>query len=128
MIKRIQTKKAPKVLGTYSQGTSFDNLIFTSGQIGINPSSGELVTKNFEDETYQVLENINSILEYEGSNIHNILKLSVFIIDLNNFKQVNDFFSKFFNGEYPARSVVEVSKLPLDANIEIEAIAIKNEI
>ena len=125
MINRVKTKNAPKAIGAYSQGSIFENLVFTSGQIAINPISGNLVTDDFSKEVEQVLENIKSVLEAGGSNLDNIIKLTVFITDMSNFKFVNEVFETFFIDEYPARSVVEVSGLPLNVNIEIEAIGIK---
>ena len=122
MIKKIKTNNAPQAIGAYSQGVAVNELVFTSGQIGINPDTGLLVTDNFTAEVTQVLNNVKSVLESGGSNIKDAIKLSVFVTDLSNFKLLNDAFSNFFNGEYPARSVVEVSALPLNANIEIEAI------
>ena len=125
LINRVKTKNAPKAIGAYSQGSIFENLVFTSGQIAINPISGNLVTDDFSKEVEQVLENIKSVLEAGGSNLDNIIKLTVFITDMSNFKFVNEVFETFFIDEYPARSVVEVSGLPLNVNIEIEAIGIK---
>ena len=125
MINRVKTKNAPKAIGAYSQGSIFENLVFTSGQIAINPISGNLVTDDFSKEVEQVLENINSVLEAGGSNRDNIIKLTVFLTDMSNFKFVNEAFENFFTYDYPARSVVEVSGLPLNVNIEIEAIGIK---
>ena len=125
MIKRIKTKNAPKAIGAYSQGSIFENLVFTSGQIAINPISGNLVTDNFSKEVEQVLENVKSVLQAGGSNLDNIIKLTVFITDMSNFKFVNEVFETFFINDYPARSVVEVSGLPLNVNIEIEAIGSK---
>ena len=125
MINRIKTKNAPKAIGAYSQGSIYENLVFTSGQIAIDPISGNLVTDDFSKEVEQVLENIKSVLEAGGSNLDNIIKLTVFITDMSNFKFVNEVFETFFIDEYPARSVVEVSGLPLNVNIEIEAIGIK---
>ncbi|MAM98611.1 MAG: reactive intermediate/imine deaminase [Candidatus Marinimicrobia bacterium] len=122
---RVKTKNAPKAIGAYSQGSIFENLVFTSGQIAINPISGNLVTDDFSKEVEQVLENINSVLEAGGSNRDNIIKLTVFLTDMSNFKFVNEAFENFFIYDYPARSVVEVSGLPLNVNIEIEAIGIK---
>ena len=122
MIDRIKTSKAPEALGTYSQGSKIGNLVFTSGQIGINPATGLLITDNFKDEVLQVLNNVSAVLDAGGSSIHEIVKLTVFIRDISNFKIVNDVFSSFFTTEYPARSLVEVSNLPAEANIEIEAI------
>ncbi len=125
MINRVKTKNAPKAIGAYSQGSIFENLVFTSGQIAINPMSGNLVTDDFSKEVEQVLENINSVLEAGGSNRDNIIKLTVFLTDMSNFKFVNEVFENFFIHDYPARSVVEVSGLPLNVNIEIEAIGVK---
>lgn len=125
MINRVKTKNAPKAIGAYSQGSIFENLVFTSGQIAINPISGNLVTDDFSKEVEQVLENINSVLEAGGSNRDNIIKLTVFLTDMSNFKFVNEAFENFFTYDYPARSVVEVSGLPLNVNIEIEAIGVK---
>ena len=122
---KIKTDKAPQAIGAYSQGVAADKFVFTSGQIGINPETGELAMENFEAEVLQVLKNVQSVLEAGGSDINNAVKLSVFITDLSNFKLVNNVFIDFFNGDYPARSVVEVSALPLNANIEIEAIGKK---
>ena len=122
---KIKTDKAPQAIGAYSQGVAADKFVFTSGQIGINPETGELAMENFEAEVLQVLKNVQSVLEAGGSDINNAVKLSVFITDLSNFKLVNNVFIDFFNGNYPARSVIEVSALPLNANIEIEAIGKK---
>ena len=122
---KIKTDKAPQAIGAYSQGVAADEFVFTSGQIGINPETGELAMENFEAEVLQVLKNVQSVLEAGGSDINNAVKLSVLITDLSNFKLVNNVFIDFFNGDYPARSVVEVSALPLNANIEIEAIGKK---
>ena len=122
---KIKTDKAPQAIGAYSQGVVADKFVFTSGQVGINPETGELTMENFEAEVLQVLKNVQSVLEAGGSDINNAVKLSVFITDLSNFKLVNKVFIDFFKGNYPARSVVEVSALPLNANIEIEAIGVK---
>ena len=122
---KIKTDRAPQAIGAYSQGMELDELVFTSGQIGIEPNSGQLITNDFRSEVLQVLNNISAVLEAGGSNIQNAIKLTVFLIDLSNFKIVNDIFVDFFNGNYPARSVVQISALPLNANIEIEAIGKK---
>ena len=122
---KIKTDRAPQAIGAYSQGMELDELVFTSGQIGIEPNSGQLITDDFRSEVLQVLNNISAVLEAGGSNIQNAIKLTVFLIDLSNFKIVNDIFADFFNGNYPARSVVQISALPLNANIEIEAIGKK---
>ena len=122
MIKKIKTNNAPQAIGAYSQGIAVDQFVFTSGQIGIDPKSGLLISDNFKAEVIQTLNNVKSVIESGGSSIDNLVKLSVFVTDLSNFKLVNEVFADFFKGDYPARSVVEVSALPLNANIEIEAI------
>ena len=122
MINRIKTNQAPKAIGTYSQGSTIGDLVFTSGQIAIDPASGDLVIDNFKDEVLQVLNNLNAVLEAGGSSINHIIKLTVFIKDISNFQILNNVFSSYFNDNYPSRSVVEVSDLPLGVNLEIEAI------
>ena len=117
-----KTSKAPKAIGPYSQGSKIDNLVFTSGQIAIDPSSENLVIDDFKKEVIQVLNNVNAVLKSGGSNINQVIKLTVFIKDISNFQIVNDIFVTYFDADYPSRSVVEVSDLPLGVNIEIEAI------
>ena len=119
---RIKTNKAPKAIGTYSQGTRVGDFVFTSGQIAINPESGNLVLDKFENEVIQVLDNISAVLESGGSSKNSIIKLTVFLVDLSNFQVVNKVFKEYFNDDFPARSALEVSALPLGVNIEIEAI------
>ena len=119
---RIKTNRAPNAIGAYSQGTSFGDFVFTSGQIAINPKTKDLVTDNFKDEIFQVLDNINGVLESGGSDKNHIIKLTVFLTDLTKFQIVNDVFQEYFQNGYPSRSVIEVSALPLGVNIEIEAI------
>ena len=124
MIDRIKTNKAPSAIGAYSQGTIAGNLVFTSGQLAINPKSGELVSDNFESEILQVLKNVNAVLEAGGSSLENAIKLTVFIKDISKFQIINNVFSSYFSDNYPARSVVEISDLPLGVNIEIDAVGI----
>ena len=119
----ISTDRAPKAIGPYSQAVRYNNLIFSSGQIPIDVDNGEIVSNNFEDQVHQCLQNIKGILIEEGINITNIIKLTVYLIDISNFDKLNKIFEEFFEKEYPARSVVEVCKLPKDAQVEIEAIA-----
>ena len=118
----IQTSNAPKAIGTYSQGIRLKNLIFTSGQIAINPKTSELIIGNFKEEVHQVLTNLEGVLIGGGSSLQFVVKLTVFLTDLSYFAQVNEVFNSFFSKEPPARSVVQVSALPLNARIEIEAI------
>jgi len=121
----IETELAPKAIGAYSQAVVFDRFIFTSGQIGIDPETGFLVSENFEQQVIQVFKNLENILLAEKLSLDNIVKLTVYLTDLNNFDILNDLFSKIFKNEFPARSVVEVSKLPKDCKIEVEAICYK---
>ncbi|EPP1018955.1 RidA family protein [Listeria monocytogenes] len=118
----IQTSSAPKALGPYSQAVKVNGLIFTSGQLGINPETGELAdgtTKQAE----QAFKNIAAVLAEAGSGLDKIIKATIFFKDLNEFKAVNEVYATFFSSDFPARSAFQVAKLPLDAAIEIEVIA-----
>ena len=124
----IQTSDAPKAIGTYSQGIRSQNLIFTSGQIPINPKTGELIIGDFKAEAHQVLTNLDGVLKGGGSSLQSAVKLTVFLTDLTHAPIVNKLVNKWFDSKsYPARSMVEVCKLPLNSSIEIECIAVKDE-
>ena len=123
MNKIINTRNAPKAIGPYSQAVISNGLIFTAGQICLKPDSGELNDEDFITEVKQVFENIKAILDNAGTNMSKIVKCTVYITDLNNFEIVNQIFEKYFKNRPPARSVVEVSKLPKNVNIEIDVIA-----
>lgn len=118
----IHTTGAPKAIGTYSQGIKSDNFVFTSGQIPINPQSGELIKGDFKSEVKQVLINLNGVLKGGGSSLQQAIKLTVFLTDLSHFAQVNEIFDEFFPDNPPARSAVQVSALPMNARIEIDAV------
>ncbi len=118
----IHTTDAPKAIGTYSQGIKSDNFVFTSGQIPINPQSGELIKGDFKSEVKQVLINLNGVLKGGGSSLQQAIKLTVFLTDLSHFAQVNEIFNEFFPDNPPARSAVQVSALPMNARIEIDAV------
>ena len=118
----IQTTEAPKAIGAYSQGIKSDNFVFTSGQIPINPQSGELIKGDFKSEVKQVLINLNGVLKGGGSSLQQAIKLTVFLTDLSHFAQVNEIFDEFFPDNPPARSAVQVSALPMNARIEIDAV------
>ena len=118
----IQTPDAPKAIGTYSQGIRLENMVFTSGQIPINPKTGELIIDDFKAEVHQVLTNLDGVLKGGGSSLQFAVKFTVFLIDLSYFSQVNEVFESFFPNAPPARSAVQVSALPMNARIEIEAI------
>lgn len=119
----IFTEKAPKVIGPYSQAQKVGDLLFTSGQIPLNPSTGELVTE-IKAATKQSLENIKAILEAAGTSLENVVKTVVYIKNMNDFGDVNEVYGEYFKENAPARSCVEVARLPKDALVEIEAIAI----
>lgn len=120
----ISTKKAPSAIGPYSQGMIVGDLVFTSGQIPLNPESGELVTE-ISKATVQVMANLSAVLEAAGSSLEKVIKTTIFLQDLNDFEKVNEIYGDYFKDNLPARSCVQVAKLPKGASIEIEAIAIK---
>tara|TARA_Y100000748_G_scaffold129603_2_gene108527 strand:- start:1338 stop:1721 length:384 start_codon:yes stop_codon:yes gene_type:complete len=125
MKKIISTNKAPQAIGTYSQGIILNDLLFTSGQIGIDPNTGNIVGGGIDKEVTQVLKNIENLLIAGGVDKSSVIKLTVFLKDLNDFSIINEKFEQFFKGHtYPARSTVEVSRLPMDALVEIECIAL----
>ena len=126
MKKKISSKKAPAAIGPYSQAVKAGNLMFISGQIPLDPESGDLVSQSIEDQAKQVLENVKSICEAAGCSLDDIVKISIFLTDLSNFAVVNDMMKEYFSEPYPARATVEVSGLPLGVNVEIEAIVLTN--
>lgn len=120
----ISTSNAPAAIGPYSQGISLENLMFVSGQIPVNPENGEIPV-DIKEQTKQSMKNLQNILKEAGSSLDDVVKVTIFITDLSNFTDVNEVYGSFFTGNYPARSCVEVSKLPKDVGIEIEAIALR---
>ena len=121
-MKIINTDKAPKAIGPYSQAVRHNTFMFTSGQIPLDPNTGLIVSENFKDQVNQCLKNIKGILEEENLSLDSIMKLTVYVIDLDNFSKLNEVFEDFFEGPYPARSAVQVSRLPKDSQVEIEAV------
>ena len=122
----ISTKNAPQAIGPYSQAVKAGNLMFISGQIPLDPKTGDLVSQSIEDQAKQVLENVKSICEAAGCSLDDIVKISIFLTDLSNFAVVNEMMKEYFSEPYPARATVEVSGLPLGVNVEIEAIVLIN--
>ena len=120
----INTNNAPEAIGPYSQGVIVGDFVYTSGQIPLNPVTGELVT-DIKLATKQSMENIKAVLEEAGTSLNNVVKTSIFLKDLNDFEAVNEVYGTYFIENKPARSCVQVAKLPKDAVIEIEAIAVK---
>ena len=121
-MKIIETSNAPKAIGPYSQGINYNNLVFTSGQIPIDPITNSLIKGDLKKEVMQILTNLDTILRKGGSSLQDIIKLTVFLVDLTKFSELNKVFELYFKDNLPARSVVGVSALPLGANVEIEAI------
>ena len=120
----ISTENAPQAIGPYSQAVKAGNLMFISGQIPLDPKTGDLVSESIEDQAKQVLDNVKSICEASGNSLDDIVKISIFLTDLNNFSVVNDVMKEYFSEPYPARATVEVSGLPLGVNVAIEAIVL----
>lgn len=122
----ISTNQAAAAIGPYSQAIKVGNLVFTSGQLPID-YIGELVSSDISDQTQQCLENVQAILEEAGSDMSQVVKCTVFVMDMNDFDSINKVYATFFEKPYPARTLVEVSKLPKNAKIEIEAVAVIEE-
>ncbi len=120
----VKTERAPAAIGPYSQALVANGFVFVSGQIPINPQTGQLVTGDIHAQTRQCLENLKAILEAAGSSMGKLVKVTVFAKDLQNFQAINHVYAEYFKEDPPARSFVEVSRLPRDAAIEIEGIAL----
>ena len=121
----IHTDKAPAAIGPYSQGVCWGNLVFTAGQLPIDPATGKLIDGSFEQQVTQVLHNLSGILSSAGSSLDQVVKFTVYVTDLGNFPVLNQVFARYFEEDPPARSAVQVAALPLGAELEIEAIAVK---
>ena len=121
----IQTEKAPAAVGPYSQGVRVDELVFTSGQLSFVPETGELIIDDIQKATRQALENLKAVLEEGGASLETVIKVTVFVKNMENFSLINEVYSEYFVNHKPARSLVEVARLPKDGVIEIEAIALK---
>jgi 2-iminobutanoate/2-iminopropanoate deaminase len=120
----IKTNAAPEPIGPYNQAIKAGNLVFISGQIALNPSTGNLVVSNLEDETHQVMKNLASILLEAGSSFQHVVKSTIFLSDMNHFSQVNAIYASYFTGEFPARETVQAAGLPRGVNVEISFIAL----
>lgn len=124
MKKEITTKNAPQAIGPYSQGIAAGGLLFVSGQIAIDPATGELIPGDIEVQTRKVLTHLKAIVEAAGSSMDQVVKCTVFLKDMNDFSRMNGIYNEFFEKPYPARAAVEVARLPKDVKVEIEAIAV----
>lgn len=121
----ISTDKAPAAIGPYSQAVEVNGLVFTSGVVPIDPATGELVTGPAEVQAERAFKSLTALLEAAGSSTANVIKTTVFISDMNDFGKINEVYAKYIEEPYPARSCVEVARLPKDVAIEIEAVATK---
>jgi len=119
----IISKKVPATIGPYSPALKIGNLVFTSGQLPMDPLNGEIVKEEIEAQARRSLENLKAVLESYSIGMENVVKTTIFLKDMNNFSRINKIYGEYFTGQFPARSCVEVSRLPKDADIEIEAIA-----
>ncbi|PKK81515.1 MAG: reactive intermediate/imine deaminase [Thermoplasmata archaeon HGW-Thermoplasmata-2] len=123
MKEAVKTENAPAAIGPYSQAVKANGFIFVSGQLPINPATGQLAAGTIEEQTEQALRNVQAILEAAGAGMENIVKTTIFLRDMNDFARVNETYAQFFKGCPPARSTVQVARLPKDAAIEIEMTA-----
>ena len=122
----VFTKNAPSAIGPYSQGIDAGGLVFTSGQLGLDPATGDFAPGGIEAQTRQSLSNVKAVLEAAGSGLDKVVKTTVFLKDMNDFAAMNKVYAEFFGeGGCPARSAVEVARLPKDGLVEIEAVAVK---
>lgn len=121
----INTASAPAPIGPYNQAILYDNLLFISGQICIDPSTGNLKNKDIQEEAHQVMHNLKAILYEAGMDFSNVVKTTIFITDMHQFSAVNEVYGKYFERDFPARETVQVSALPKFVNVEISMIAVK---
>src|SRR5690606_7599641 len=122
----IFTPEAPAAIGPYSQAVLAGNTLYISGQIALDPESGELINENITEETHAVMKNMEAILRQAGFNFSDVVKCTIFIRDMGQFGTINDAYGQYFKSNPPARETVEVSKLPKDVNVEVSAIAVKH--
>ena len=122
MKKIISTEKAPQAIGPYSQAVEHGDLIFCSGQIAINPESGEIVNGGITEQTKQVMENLKAVVEAAGSSLDKVLKTTIYLTDLNNFQTVNEIYGSYFTQDPPARATVGVNSLPKGVEVEIDLV------
>jgi len=123
----IQTEHAPQAIGPYSQAVKTNGLVFASGQIPTDPQTGQFVPGGIEEQTEQVLKNLAAVLEAAGSGLNRVVKTTVFLLDMQEFGAMNEVYGRFFKEEPPARATVQAARLPRDARVEIEAIALALE-
>jgi len=120
----VSTENAPGAIGPYSQAVKTGNMVFCSGQIPINPETGEFVSENVAEQSRQVLKNLSAVLKAAGTSLNNVVKTTVFLADMNDFAAMNEVYAEFFSENKPARATVQAARLPRDARVEIECIAV----
>jgi 2-iminobutanoate/2-iminopropanoate deaminase len=120
----VSTENAPGAIGPYSQAVKAGNMVFVSGQIPIDPNTGEFVAGDIPEQTRQVLKNLSAILEAAGASLNDVVKTTVFLADMNDFAAMNAVYAEFFNDNKPARATVQAARLPRDARVEIDCIAV----
>jgi 2-iminobutanoate/2-iminopropanoate deaminase len=119
----VTTDRGPKPIGPYSQAVKTSGFLFLSGQVALDPKTGDLIGTDIRQQTERVMENIKGILEAAGSNLHHVIKTTVFLKDMNDFPAMNEIYGRYFSAAPPARSTVQVARLPKDALVEIEVVA-----
>ena len=122
----ISTENAPGAIGPYSQAVKAGNIVFLSGQIPIDPQTGEFVSGGVAEQTEQVLKNLSAVLEAAGTSLNNVVKTTVFLADMNDFTAMNEVYARYFSENKPARATVQAARLPRDARVEIECIAVSD--
>ncbi|MGC2237334.1 MAG: RidA family protein [Pyrinomonadaceae bacterium] len=120
----ISTEKAPGAIGPYSQAVKAGNIVFCSGQIPIDPATGNFVSEDVAEQTEQVLKNLSAVLDAAGTSLNDVVKTTVFLADMNDFAAMNEVYAKYFSENKPARATVQAARLPRDARVEIECIAV----
>lgn len=121
----IQSDNAPAPIGPYSQAVKVGNMLYASGQIAIDPATGEMKTSTLEEETHQVMQNMKAVLAAAGMDFSNVVKTSIFLQDMGSFAEVNAVYGSYFTADFPARETVEVAGLPRGVNVEISVIAVE---
>jgi len=119
----VSTKNAPGAVGPYSQAVKYGSMVYTAGQIALDPGTGQIVEGGIKEQTHQVFANLKAVLEAAGTSLENVIKTTVFIVDMDKFGEVNEVYANYFTCDFPARSCVEVSRLPKGALVEIEVVA-----
>jgi len=121
----IRTEKAPAPIGPYSQGVLAGDTLYISGQISIDPVTGQLKKKDIQEETHQVMQNLKAVLVAANMGFNHVVKATIFIMDMQQFSEINEVYGKYFEGDFPARETVQVAALPKSVNVEISMIAVK---